>query len=413
MFEQRMATSNMIASKWTAIAVLVTCEVLALTLWFSATAVVPVLKGEYQLASWQASLFSSSVAIGFVIGTVTSALLGLADRIDPRRFFSIAALIAAGCNGAILLLEPTSWLMIICRLATGICMAGLYPVGMKIAASWAEKDTGLLIGLLVGALTLGSASPHLFNALGGIDWQLTIQLSSICALIAGGLIHLVGLGPQHSLAASFNWSLVLQAWRHKPLRLANLGYFGHMWELYAMWAWIGVFFHASFAQLGWIETTATFYANLATFLVIAAGAVGCLFGGLFADKLGRTTLTMLAMTISGSCALVVGFLFGSHPWLLSVICIIWGITIVADSAQFSSCVVELSEPAYRGTMLTIQTSIGFLLTLVTIHLIPIWVEQVGWEYAFGLLAIGPFLGVVAMWRLRLHPESVKLANGKR
>lgn len=407
-----MPTTRVISSKWSSIAILVVCEVLALTLWFSATAVVPILRSEYQLGDWQASLFSSGVSIGFVMGTITSALLGLADRIDPRRFFSVAAFVAAGSNGAILLLEPNSWLVIFCRLATGFCMAGLYPVGMKIAASWAEKDTGLLIGLLVGALTLGSASPHLFNAMGGIDWQLTLQLSSICALVAGCLIHWVALGPQHSMASSFNGSVVLQAWRNKSLRLANLGYFGHMWELYAMWAWIGVFLHGSFTQLG-LGDRSGFYANVTTFLVIAAGAAGCLFGGFFADKLGRTTLTMLAMIISGSCALLVGLLFGGNPWLLTVICIIWGISIVADSAQFSSCIVELAEPAYRGTLLTIQTSVGFLLTLVTIHLVPVWVELVSWQYGFAFLAIGPFLGVIAMWRLRLHPDSRKLANGNR
>ncbi|MBU2713816.1 MFS transporter [Zooshikella harenae] len=413
MLEQRTAYTRVISSKWTSIGILILCEVFALTLWFSATAIVPILRSEYQLGDWQASLFSSGVAVGFVIGTLVSALLGLSDRFDPRRFFSVSALVAAACNGSILLVDPTSWWVIFCRFTTGICMAGLYPVGMKIAASWAEKDTGLLIGLLVGALTLGSASPHLFNAIGGIDWQLTIQVASVCALIAGGLIHFVGLGPQHSIASVFHWKMGLRAWQDKSLRLANLGYFGHMWELYAMWAWIGVFFHASFSKLNLVEDIARFYANTATFLVIAAGALGCLLGGLFADKLGRTTLTILAMLISGSCALLVGFLFGGNPWLLTALCIVWGVAIVADSAQFSSCIVELSEPAYRGTMLTVQTSVGFLLTLVTIHLLPLWVDYTSWHYAFAFLAIGPFLGVVAMWRLRLHPDAIKLAHGKR
>ncbi|MCG8693449.1 MAG: hypothetical protein MI806_19775, partial [Minwuiales bacterium] len=182
--------------------------------------------------------------------------------------------------------------------------------------------------------------------------------------------------------------------------------------LYAMWAWIGLFLHESFARrIGGPD--AGLLADLATFAVIGAGAVGSLCGGVFADRLGRTTLTILAMAISGSCALVVGFLFGGNPWLLVTLCLVWGVAVVADSAQFSSCVIELAERDHVGTMLTIQTCIGFLLTLTTIHMIPPLVEWFGWRYAFAPLAIGPVLGVIAMARLRAHPDAVKLAGGNR
>jgi MFS family permease len=386
-------------------------EVMALSVWFSASAVVPALKAGAGISDAQASLYTSAVSVGFVTGTLLSALLVLADRLPAVRLFALSALLAAAANAGILLLDPSSFSVIMLRFVTGVCMAGVYPVGMKLASSWARGDTGFLVGLLVGALTLGSALPHLFNVAGGVDWHFTIAASSMAAVMSALLILQSKPGPGMAPAALFNPAAALEAWRNRPLRLANLGYFGHMWELYAMWGWIGFYLSASFAESG--LPAPVFWAGAATFLIIAAGAAGSMAGGLFADRMGRTTLTIAAMTISGMCAATVGFLYGGPPLAMLALCIIWGASVVADSAQFSSCVIELADPRYVGTMLTVQTCVGFSLTLLTIHALPVFADHLGWQWAMAPLAVGPALGVVAMAMLRADPQSVKLAGGRK
>jgi MFS family permease len=394
------------------IAIIAFCQVAAMAVWFSASAVVPALKAQAALDDATASLFTSAVQLGFVIGTLVSAALGLADRLDPRRYFMASALVAAAANAAIMLFEPTSPAVIALRFVTGACMAGVYPVGMKLATTWAKGDMGLMVGLLVGAVTLGSASPHLFNALGGIEWRFTLTAASISALTAAVAIRFAGIGPNIGRSPPFNPRLALKAWAAPASRLANLGYLGHMWELYAMWAWIGVFFTASFTETMSGDRAAS-WAAVATFATVGAGAVGCIVGGALADRVGRTTVTIVAMAVSGSCALVVGFFYGGAPWALIALCLVWGVAVVADSAQFSASIAELSDRALVGTALTVQTCLGFLLTLLTVHLIPPLVDAVGWRYAFIALAPGPALGVLAMWRLRRHPDSIKIAGGRR
>ncbi|MBT5571062.1 MAG: MFS transporter [Alphaproteobacteria bacterium] len=388
------------------------CAVATMSLWFSASAVVPALRESVDLPPLTASLFTSAVQAGFVVGTLISALLNLADRVEPRRFFLVSALLASGANVLILAFEPASYSVIALRFITGVCMAGIYPVGMKLAASWARGDMGLMIGALVGALALGSASPHLFNALGGIDWVFTLVAASVSATVAGFAIFLVTIGPNTAPTPPFRINAAFRGWTQRGLRLANVGYLGHMWELYAMWAWIGAFLLASFRVTLGANADADTLAALATFVVMGSGAIGSVGGGLLADQFGRTTITVAAMAVSGTCALIAGFLFGGAIWPLFALCVIWGVSVVADSPQFSASTAELSEPGYVGTMLTVQTSMGFLLTLVTIHLIPVVVDLIGWRFAFAILVPGPVVGIVAMWRLRNSPDAARLAGGR-
>ena len=396
-------------SKAVSIGLLAICELAALAVWFSATAIVPSVLLEHALTQTQVSMFTSSVQIGFVTGTLLSAVLGLADRVDPRFLFMVSAQVAAAANASILLVAPGDMWVYVARFITGVCMAGVYPIGMKMVASWAKDDLGLLVAILVGALTLGSASPHLFNAFGGVDWRFTILATSLAAAMAGCAVNLVSLGPRHAVARAFSLRDLAVALRAPSLRWANLGYLGHMWELYAMWTWIGLFLAASF-RISSAGHDPDFLAGVTTFIVIGiGGAAGCLMGGWVADHYGRTLTTMTAMALSGACALAVGMLFGGHPLLLGLLCLVWGAAAVADSAQFSATVSELSDPELIGTMLTAQTCAGFTLTLLTIHLVPPFVEAVGWRFAFAPLALGPVFGVWAMTRLRAEQDQNRTA----
>ena len=395
--------------KLRSIFLIIVCEVLAVSLWFSATSAAAGLIAAGAISGQQAGLLTSAVQLGFVAGTLLSAWFGVADRFDPRRIFAVAALVGGLANLAILATGFGSPATLVLRFVTGAMLAGIYPVGMKMAAGWADRAVGVLFGLLVGAITLGSALPHLVNAVLGLDWRLTIAASSLAALAAAGMILLVKLGPRHMVATRFNPGEAFRALRRPALALGNAGYLGHMWELYAMWAWIGVFLAWGLAEAG----VAAPPTGVLTFLIIASGAVGSVIAGLLADRLGRTTITIAAMAVSGTCAATIGFVPALGATALIVVALVWGVTIVADSAQFSAAIAELSDPPIVGSMLTLQTSMGFLLTFLTIQAMPVLIGLLTWRYAFAALALGPLVGALAMWRLRREPESIRIAGGRR
>jgi MFS family permease len=398
------------AARWRTLALLAVAELFGMSLWFSGSAVVPALTREWHLSESAAGWLTLSVQLGFVAGTLLSALLNLPDIISSRHLFTLTAIAGASVNAAFALFAHDAALGIPLRFLTGMFLAGVYPPAMKILATWFRHGRGMALGVLVGALTLGKAAPYLVNGIGSANWRHNVLFVSLLA-VGGGLIVQVFVsdGPYALPAARFDWKQVGRVFHSRSVRLANMGYFGHMWELYAMWTWIPFMIRASLS----LRKSDPALAEVVSSLVIGCGAAGCVVAGLIADRVGRTIVTSWAMAISGSCCLVIGLLFGANPILLLIVAAIWGASVVADSAQFSACVTELGDPQYLGTALTTQTCLGFLLTIVSIKLIPRFVDLVGWRYAFMILAPGPLFGVVAMLRLRALPEAVKIAHGRK
>jgi MFS family permease len=400
-----------VSPAWRQLALLSLAELLALSLWFSASAVVLDLVREWRLSPAAAAGLTIAVQAGFILGTLASALGNLPDIWSPRRLMAGSILLGVLANTALALWVESPGPALALRLVTGVAMAGVYPPAMKIMATWFRQGRGLAIGILIGALTVGSAMPYLVRGLA--PWRPALLAASGLALL-GAVVVLgwVREGPDRFPPARFDVRMAFAVFRERAPRLACLGYLGHMWELYAMWAWIFVFLTQSLHE-GGHRSYAGLNPALATFLVIAVGGVGCWLGGAVADRWGRTTLTMGAMATSGACAATIGFTFGGPPLATLAVALVWGLSVVADSAQFSTAITELAPPAYVGTALTAQTCTGFALTMVPIGLVHPLAALLGWRWALAGLAVGPALGVLAMARLRTLPEATKLAGGRR
>lgn len=402
--------------RWTQLSVFGIGTLLALSPWFSAAAVGPLLAADWGLTGLQLPLMTVLVQFGFAAAALISAMAGIPDVVPGRYLFGAGAIVAGAANLGFALLARDAAAGLLFRALTGAAIAFVYPVGMKLIAGWFRRERGLAVGILIGAITVGSATPHLFRAVGafaGADWRPIVVAASIASFAGGLLVLMFGRpGPLETAAPRFSLRLAAQAFREPSIRLANIGYLGHMWELYAMWTWVPAFIVTSLALAGITDRAA---ASLAAFAVVGVGGVGCVAAGFLADRFGRTLITIVAMAASGASALVIGSLFGGPPEVVLAVAIFWGLMVVADSAQFSTAVTELAPPGTAGSALSLQVAAGFVLTGVTIlglgALDP--ADGTGWRIAFGSLALGPLVGVVAMWRLRGRPDAVKMAGGRR
>lgn len=383
------------------LALLALVQVLVLALWFSASAVVPALREEWGLSRDGAVWLTAVVQIGFATGAVVSAALNLADRVPPQVLIGVSALLGALATVAIALWVRSSSAAIPLRFLTGAALAGVYPTGMKIVVSWFPGTRGTALGVMIGAITLGSALPQLLTVVGPPAWTGVLVLAAVLAVLGAAIaVLLVRQGPDAAPSPPLEPRYVLRMVADRRQRLVTLGYLGHMWELYALWAWLPAYVTVAYAA--WSPGVGAPWAvGLTAFVVIGpAGVVGCVLGGRWADRYGRALVAMVAMLVSAGCAVASVAVFGAHPGVLGVLLLIWGAAVIADSAQFSAALSEVADPRYVGTALTVQTALGFLLTVLTIQALPLLADAVGWRAAMPLLALGPLLGAVAMSRLR-------------
>ena len=403
-------------ARWRQLVLICVGILCAMSPTFASSSVAPVLRAEWGLDVLSVAWLTIALLVGFSLAAIGLAVIGAPDVIPGPHLFAIGALGAGVANLGFAFLATDLVTALPFRFLTGVGIAAAYPVAMKLTAGWFRRERGFAIGALAGALTVGTAVPLLLRAIGvaaGLDWRAVIAGASV-ACVVGAIIVWFGVrtGPFDVPSPRFSLRIAARAYAEPAVRLANFGYLGHMWELFAMWTWIPVFVAASFAAAG-VDDPAV--ASACAFVIVAGGIVGCVAAGVLADRIGRTTTTIGAMVASGTCAVLIGLAFGSSPALIVVLGIVWGVTIIADSAQFSAAISELAPPGTAGSALSLQTAVGFVFTSITIVLVGVIApaDGGGWGLAFGLLALGPVAGSLAMWRLRARPEAVRMANGHR
>jgi predicted MFS family arabinose efflux permease len=398
---------------WGALGLVSLAAVLANASWFSATAIVPALARQWRLTSAGAAWLVIVVQAGFVVGSIGAAMLNLPDRWQPRRLIAVAAVAAGAANAGLLAAHGLATALPL-RFLVGVALAGVYAPGVRLVATYFTRGRGLATGVVVGALTLGSGTPNLVGGLGDFPWPGTIIVTSCLALIAALVISPVPSGPDAVASPPLDIGAAARSLlRERPLRLVTLGYLGHMWELYALWTWVATFFIASRSVVRGVPPTVTESGVIAFLAIGVAGLAGSVVAGRLADRIGRTATTTGAMLLSAGCCLVSPIVFGAATPVLIVVLLVWGATVIADSAQFSAAATELAEPRYAGSVLALQLALGFTLTTVSIRLVPITAGTGDGRFALLPLAAGPLLGALAMLRLRGLPAALRLANGRR
>jgi MFS family permease len=372
---------------------------LATSTWFSGTAAARELVGLWSLSPTQGARLTSATQWGFIVGTLIYAATNLADRFDARGVFCMSAIAGALCNLGFAWLSDGLAAALGFRFATGVALAGVYPVGMKLIASWYREGLGWRLGVMVGCLTLGTAFPYGVTALQlGLDWRALASVASLAAVVGGLLVAFgCGEGPLLRARAKLDLRMIGRVFRHRPFRATAFGYFGHMWELYAFWSLASLWLDARFEHTdAWAE-----HVPLLTFAIVGVGALGCIGGGLLSRRIGERKVALFALSGSGVACLLSGFAYRLPPAALLTFLLVWGVLVVADSPQFSALAARHAPAEYIGTALTVQNGLGFLITTISIQLLPRVAEIVAWQWALTMLAIGPIVGVVFITRADL------------
>lgn len=363
------------------------------SLWFAGNAIITDLQRNWGLAEQSVGYITSSVQLGFIVGTLVFAFFAVADRFSPRKVFFWCSIAGAIAN-ILVLISPESLLgLLFLRFSTGCFLAGIYPVGMKIAAGWYEKGLGRALGYLVGALVLGTAFPHLLRSMGTeLPWQQVMVGVSVLAVCGGVLMLLfVPDGPYLPKGSTFNPRALAVIFRSRAFRASAFGYFGHMWELYTLWAFIPVWL------LAYVQDTNTgLSVSFWSFVIIATGFIGCAGGGLISEKTGSAKVAATQLFISGVCCLLSPLVFNAGMVIFIVFLVAWGITVVGDSPQFSALNAANAPREYVGSALTITNSIGFLITVFSIEMVNALLPLLGPQMIFWLLIPGPVFGLMAL-----------------